>query len=153
MSGGSTFESVTTFGIFCKSIPFKIAEKAKEPAKTSWYDEHGDDEYIPSTGLFLEAYSMEVEFGCKLITSERDVAKFGVTVSDVRTTVGNFLKWLRESGMIFLMSTYTRIGRQNVRFEGVSDDAKWKNENGEEWLIFKVTFKVNDPKTDVYLDE
>lgn len=143
-------ESVSTWGVFCKSIPFKIMEKTKEPAKRSWNDEHGDDEYIPSGGLMLEAYTMKVEFGCKLL-SGRDASTFEIAVSDVRQKVGTFLSYLRTAGMMKLYSTYTRIGRQNVRLESVSDDAKWKSEGGEEWLVFSVVLKVNDPVTDVTL--
>lgn len=144
-------ESVAEWGIFCKEIPFKIAEKVKTPAKRTWLDEHGDDEYIPSGGLYLEAYTMEVEFGCKKLTSA-DASKYGTSViSDVRTKVGDFITWLRTAGMIKIYSGYTRIGRQNVRLDSVKDKAKWKNEGGEEWLVFTVELKVNDPVTDVTL--
>lgn len=143
-------ESVGTWGVFCKSIPFKLAEKAKEPAKRTWYDEHGDDEYISSDGLFMEAYTMEVEFGCKLIGSSK-ATTYGIAVDDVRAKVALFISYLRESGMMKLYSKYTGIGRQDVRLDSIKDDAKWKNEDGEQWLIFKVSFKVNDPVTDVVL--
>lgn len=139
MGSNQPHESVSTWGVYCKDIPFKIFNKVKEPAKRSWKDEHGDDEYIPSTGMYLEAYTMKVEFGCKKTTS----------ISDVRENVGLFLKYLRESGMMKMYSSYTRIGRQNVRLSEINDNAKWKSENGEEWLIFSATFKVNDPITDV----
>ena len=134
-------ESVNTWGVWCKDIPFKIFDKAKAPAKRSWYDEHGDDEFIPSDGLYMEAYTIKVEFGCKKMTS----------VSDVRNNVGAFLKYLQESGMMKMYSSYTRIGRQNVRFDSISDNAKWKTDEEGEFLIFDVTFKVNDPVTDITL--
>jgi hypothetical protein len=139
-------ESVATWGIFCKEIPFKIMDKVKEPAKRSWYDEHGDDEYIPSEGLYVDSYSMKVEFGCKLITGD-DANVYGITVDDVRVNVGNFLEWLRSAGMMKMYSSYTRIGRQNVRLVSINDKA-WNSGDGE-WLIFEVEFKVCDPVTDV----
>lgn len=142
-NGGSypVRESVGSFGIWCKSIPFQIFNKTKEPAKRTWYDEHGDDEYIPSDGLYLEAYTMKVEFGCKKMSS----------VSDVRQKVGEFLKYLRESGMMKLYCSHTRIGRQNVRLSSVSENAKWRSDEQGEFLVFEVTFKVNDPVTDITL--
>lgn len=143
------YESVNQWGIFCKSIPFKIMEKVKEPAKRGWYDENGDDEFIPSGGLYLEAYTMKVEFACKKMSASSDWGS--PAVSDVRQKVGQFLSYLKTSGMIKLYSTHTRIGRQNVRLESVSDDAKWKSDGGQEFLLFSVTFKVNDPATDVTL--
>lgn len=145
-SGYSVCESVATWGIWCKTIPFKIMDKVKDPAKRTWYDEHGDDEYISSDGLFLEAYTMKVEFGCKKVNSSK------ASVADVRQKVGTFLEYLRTAGMMKLYSSYTRIGRQEVRLESVSDNAKWVSDENGEFLIFEVTFKVNDPVTDVTLD-
>lgn len=143
-SNGSAYpvcESVAKWGVWCKDIPFKILDKVKDPAKRTWPDEHGDDEYIPSDGLYLEAYSMKIEFGCKKMSG----------VNDVRQKVGEFLEYLRSSGMMKLYSSHTRIGRQNVRLESVSDSAKWKSNDNEEFLVFEVTLKVNDPKTDITL--
>lgn len=141
-------ESVAKFGIFCKDIPFKVLDKVKDPPKRSWHDEHGDDEYISHDGLMLEAYTMKVEFGCKKLDAG---TKFGITVDDVRNNVVAFIKFLREAGMMNLYSSYTRIGRQNVRLEQVSDSAKWKSDENGEFLIFEITFKVNDPVTDITL--
>ena len=142
MGSSTTYESVSAWGVWCKSIPFKIFGKVKAPAKRTWYDEHGDDEYIPSEGLYLEAYTMKVEFGCKKMTS----------VNDVRQKVGQFLEYLRSSGHMKMYSSHTRIGRQNVRLDSVSDNAIWKtDDDGNEFLIFEVTFNVGDPVTDITL--
>ena len=142
-------ESVGTWGVWCKEIPFKLAEKMKEPAKRSWYDEHGDDEYVASGGLYAEAYTMKVELGCKMTTA-RDVTRYGIAaVDDVRDKVGRFLSYLRSSGMLNMYSSHTRIGRRYVRLESVSDGATWKTtDDGQEFLVFSVTLKVNDPVTD-----
>lgn len=155
-------ESVSSFGVWCKDIPFKIIEKVKEPAKRTWNDEHGDDEYIGTSGLYAESYEMKVEFGCKdvpICCCGNDI----LPVSDVREAVGNFIEYLRGAGMMKMYSSWTRIGRQNVRLESVSDDAHWEpgqyslERDGEiverkcEFLVFSVTFKVNDPITDIEL--
>lgn len=142
-------ESVATWGIWCKEIPFKIYDKVKSPSKHTWHDEHGDDEYIPSTGLYMEAYTMNVEFGCKLIGGTNNFGS--ASVDDVREKVGTFLNYLRTSGMLYMYSSHTRIGRQYVRMDSVGEKGKWTSENGEEWLIFDVTFKINDPVTDITL--
>lgn len=133
-------ESVNEWGIFCKKIPFKIFDKVKEPALRSWHDEDGDDEYIPEDGLKLEAYKMKVELACKK----------GGSIDDVRDNIGTFLNYLKL-GLFKLYSSYTRIGRQDVRLDSISDSAKWKSDENGEYLIFEVTFKVNDPVTDVVL--
>ena len=150
-------ESVAAWGIFCKDIPFKVIEKVKEPAKRTWNDEHGDDEYIGDNGLYLEAYEMEVEFGC----TKMDSTTLG-TVDNVRDNINTFIQYLRTSGMMKMYSSYTRIGRKNVRLVSVNDNAKWVSKGEwrtvnntrtfvvtEEWCIFKVKFKVNDPITDI----
>lgn len=146
------YESVARWGVWCKDIPFKIFEKVKEPAKRTWNDEHGDDEYISPEGLWLEAYEMEVEFGCKKMTTTVGGEEVAY-VNDVRKAVGDFLEYLRQSGMMKLYSSWTRTGRQEVRLVSVSDDAHWEpsDNGGQEFLVFKVRFKVNDPKTDVKL--
>ena len=149
----NTYESVTTWGIWCKSIPFKLYDKVKEPAKRSWYDEHGDDEFLPDGGLFMDAYTMDVEFGCKIIKTEHDRTIFGKAVSDVRANVGEFIEYLRTSGMMMMYSSYSRIGRQKVRLSEIHDDAVWKSDDDQEFLIFKVTFKVNDPMTNIILTD
>ena len=146
-----TYESVSAWGVWCKDIPFKIYDKAKEPAKRSWPDEHGDEEFIPSGGLFMEAYTMKVEFGCKKMSQMHDGSTTISAVNDVRAKVGSFLQYLRQSGMLQMYSSHTRIGRQDVRFESCDDDAKWVVQDGVEFLVFEVTFKVNDPVTDITL--
>lgn len=136
------YESVSQWGVWCKSIPFKLFDKVKDPAKRVWFDEHGDDEYIPQGGLYLESYDMSVEFGCKKIDGEID---------DVRVAVGNFLEYLRSSGYLMMYSRHTRIGRQMVRLVSVSDDAHWEQEydGGQEFLVFTVTLHVADPVTEI----
>lgn len=145
------YESVLQWGIWCKDIPFKLYEGVKEPANRKWYDEHGDDEFIPSDGLRMEAYTMEIEFGCKLMSGVSDGTTTMPTVTDVKEKVSAFLEYLRTSGAMKMYSSYTGIGRQQVRLDSVNDNGKWKNENGQQFLIFKVKLKVNDPITNVTL--
>ena len=83
---------------------------------------------------------MKVELACKK----------GGSTDDVRNNIGTFLNHLKL-GLFKLYSSYTRIGRQNVRLDSISDSAKWKSDENGEYLIFEVTFKVNDPVTDVVL--
>lgn len=144
------YESVSTWGIFCKDIPFKLFDKVKDPAKRQWYDESGDDEYMPSGGLKLEAYSMKIEFACKKLSNGNKYN--AAAVNDVRVKVGTFLSYLKTSGMLKMYSNYTRIGRQNVRLESVGESGTWDvDDEGNEFLIFEVTLKVNDPETDITL--
>lgn len=137
----AVYESVDTWGVYCKEIPFQIFNDVKEPAKRTWNDEHGDDEFISDDGLYLQAYEMKVEFACKMNSS----------VDDVRENVGTFLEYLRASGMMYMYSSYTRIGRRYVRVDKIDNNAKWVSKDYQEFLTFDVTFKVNDPITDITL--
>lgn len=145
------YESVRQWGVWCKSIPFTIMEKTKDPAKRSWFDEDGDDEYIPDGGLRAEAYTMKIEFGCKKMPAKTVEGVVIPAVEDVRQKVGAFIQYLKESGMMNLYSSYTRIGRQNVRLESVASDAKWESKGGQEFLVFTVNLRVTDPVTDITL--
>lgn len=145
-------ESVQTWGIWCKDIPFKLFDKIKEPARRTWNDEHGDDEYIGDDGLYVEAYTMTVEFGCKKMGAVEDNGDVIAAVNDVRERVGAFLEYLRSSGMMMLYSSHTRIGRQNVRLSSIDDSATWQTDDNGEFLLFSVSFKVNDPMTDVVMN-
>ena len=140
-------ESVETWGMWCKDIPFKLCEKVKEPAKRTWPDEDGDDEFIPEGGLLLEAYSMKVEFGCK---AKDDTTNNLSATSIVRQHVGEFLSYLKESGMMKMYSSYTGIGRQNVLLESYGEGT-FKEADGEAFVIFEVSSKVNDPATQITL--
>ncbi len=146
------YESVSEWGVWCKDIPFQMLDKVKAPAKRNWYDEHGDDEYISVDGMYLEAYTMTVEFGCKKMGSITTQSGTISAIDDVRVKVGAFLDYLRSSGMLMMYSSHTRVGRREVRLDSVDDKTTWKSEDGQEFLVFKVTFKVNDPVTDVIKD-
>lgn len=144
-------ESVSTWGIWCREIPFKPFEKVKEPASFSWLGEHGVDEYIPDTGLLMDAYTMNLELGCKVL-SVSEAATYGTQVDDVRIAVKTFLDFLRTTGMMNIYSPYTRIGRRNVRLSGVNDNAMMEKDiNGHYFLTFTVELKVCDPVTDITL--
>lgn len=145
-------ESVATWGIFCKEIPFALAGSAKSPAKNEWYDEHGVEEYISPTGLYMDAYDMTVKFGCKAIVSgSHEASVFNVSVESVRANVAAFIEYLRTSGMMKMYSSYTGVGRQDVRLDSY-DDGDWVNDNGVEMLVFDIKFKVNDPITEITLE-
>lgn len=139
-------ESVATWGVWCKDIPFKLYEKVKDPAKRSWNDEDGDDEYIPKEGLFMESYTMKVDLCCKSQDVYNQSQLVRSAEEQVRINVKSFLDYLRDSGMLIVFSTYTGIGRQMVRLESVGNEATWKQGDDGWWfLIFDVTLKVNDP--------
>ena len=137
-------DTLDNWGIVCKEFPFKLYGEAKELPSHDWKDEDGEDEYVPET-LPMAAYELEVEFVYK---GAKDTAN---------VKVKGFLDYLtgrdgkKEGAELMVYDTYTRIGRQHVRFVGVDEDIFWRQEEGGDVLTFTVTFKVNDPVTDITL--
>lgn len=137
--GAAVKETIADFGMYCMEFPFKIFSGVKAPTSRSWYDEEGDDEYIPDDGLRMEAYEIAVKFGYK--------GESGSAPKAVR----DFLTFLRTAGLMKMYCEYGDIGRRNVRLKTVSDDAELIHDASGDLVVFKVTFKVNDPVSDVVL--
>lgn len=135
---GVMVETVSAYGMYCMDIPFKMAAKAKEPASRNWNDEDGIDEYIPSTGLRLASYEMDIKFGCK------------GNKGSVNKNLSDFIAFLKK-GYMKMYCDYTQIGRQHVRFVELSDDAELVRDINGDILVIKVKFVVSDPVTKITL--
>lgn len=138
----SVVDTFNDWGIVCKSFPFKLYGEAKELPSKDWKDEDGDDEYIPDE-LKIASYEVEVEFAYK------------GDINTANVKIKSFLDYLTGRGgtgaELMVYDTYTKIGRQSVRFVSVEDDVFWRQEDGGDVVVFVVTFKVNDPVTDITL--
>lgn len=140
-TGSLVKETIADFDIYCADIPFKLFVEAKAPSKRDWFDEHGDDEYIPNGELKLKAYTMDVRFCCKgdKYSSNEKIKKFI-----------NYLTGLDGSGAEMKMyCTWTKIGRKGIRFDKLNDKAELLRDEDGDTLVFTITFKVNDPITDI----
>ncbi len=137
--GAAVKETIADYGMYCMDFPFKLLDNMKSPTSRSWYDEDGDDEYIPDGGLKAEAYKTTVKFGYK---GEKGTAP---------KVAREFLSYLRTAGLMKIYCEYGDIGRKGVRLSEVGDDAELIQGADGDLLVFKVTFKVNDPVTDVTL--
>lgn len=126
------------WGIWVKSIPFLIYPKLKEPAKRSWPDQNGDDEYLPDSPLF-EAYTMNVDF------------VFIGQTGTANIQIKSFLDYLSRNGEFSIYDTYSAIGRTRVRYSSYSDKAFRRREGENDVVQFTVTLKVNDPITEIRL--
>lgn len=131
-------DSLATWGLMVKSIPFKALPEPKEPYSNDWHDEHGDDEY--NDKMFYAAYTMDVTF-LLVADSQEEI------VSSLRTFFAHV-----QQGEFMIYDDFTKIGRQCVRYAGFTDNA-YKFRDGDKcYLEFTVTFKVNDPVTFITLD-
>lgn len=136
-----------SYGMVLEDMPSIIPLTPKNIYSHSWTDEDGDDEYIPEN-IKYESVECDFTFGCSSTDSSN-------TVFD---KLNAFITWL-QSGTFSFYCEYSGIGRQDVRLSELQDDARYSKHtlrrNGidmtEEVLSFTVTFKINNPKTDVSL--
>lgn len=157
---GSVINSFTQWGIVCAKVPFKAGGETKEIASNDWYDEHGEDGYIPNK-LMFKAYDAEFELAYK----GQELATNPFDLDLAFTKISAFKKWLagndNSSGTgaeLKIYSPYSTIGRQKCYLKSISDEephVQTKQESGniyhENVVTFKVKFRVTDPMTDVVL--
>lgn len=144
---GAVIDVFQAYGMVLEDMPSIIPLTPKNIYSHSWTDEDGDDEYIPEN-IKYESVECDFTFGCSSTDSSN-------TVFD---KLNAFIAWL-QSGTFSFYCEYSGIGRQDVRLSELQDDAKYSKHtlrrNGiditEEVLSFTVTFKINNPKTDVSL--
>lgn len=134
--------TVDDFDIYCMDIQFSPIQEVKELPNNDWFDEHGDDEYIPEA-LCVKAYTWDIKFACKGAFK---------TVNEKINAFVAYLTGADGSGAEMKMySSYTQIGRQGVRFMKMDDSAELIRDKNGDILMFNVTFKVNDPVTNIVL--
>ena len=155
--GNVTKNTYTEWGIACCKVPFKAGGKTKELAKRTWYDEHGEDTYIPSS-LKFEAYDAEFE----LAYAGQETASNAFNLGKAFTQIDNFKKWLSGNGdsgaELKIYSPYATIGREGCYLLEISDEdphVMLKQEKGNKYhenvVTFKVKFRVTDPFTNITL--
>lgn len=131
-SDKGVFRDSMEWGIYIKSIPFKIFPEMKEVATRSWIDENGDSEFLPDQPVF-KAYEMECEFVY--------IGSHGTANDKIRS----FLEYLAYGGHFIIYDTYTKIGRKDVRYISYSEDVLYRRDGENDIVVFSVKLKVNDP--------
>lgn len=125
-------ETVAAFDVYCAEMPFVVANKAKDVTTRDWKDEDGLDAYVPKGGLKLSSYELEAKFCCK---GDKNTSNAKITA---------FLEYLL-GGYLKIWCSFTRIGRQHVRFVELSDDADLVRDSDGDILVFTVKFNIDDP--------
>ena len=143
----ATAWDTTTYGLVAQTQPFPEGYEVKEPYKNDWKDEHGDDEYVAA--MKFKAFEYTVKFYIKaypVTTSGSEQSAIGV-LNGLRSQFINKL----VPGEFKIWDSWQEKGYQKVRFvksaveeRGVTDESAW--------MIFSVTFKVNDPATAMTYD-
>lgn len=149
ISGGSVWDIETEYSgkISLLDMPKNIALKPKNIYSHSWFDENGDDEYIPQT-VYYEPVTIAMKFGARVDNPSG--------TGTIRSTVKSFLDAITGKVFSFFAPGYG-IGRQDCRVESLGEDAAYHNlpiaggSSYEEQLVFTVNVKINDPYTPITL--
>lgn len=138
LTTGASVRDSREWNIYVKSVPFKVFPDMKDVPANDWYDQNGDDEYIPSPPYY-KAYEIDCEF---VFVGENGTAN---------AQIKSLLKYLSESVMFKFYDTHSKIGRTNVRYVSTDDDVLYRKDGRNDIVVFSVTLKVNDPLTDIVL--
>lgn len=134
------------FGILCSENPLKLMDAMKDYATHDWMGEDGTDVYVPAIPR-LKSYDIQFSFLYEGLNDR---------VDDKRGFDENmrlFLEFL-HSGRLCFYEEYTRFGRKDVVLSSFSDDGVIREtEPGRCIAKFKLTFKVHDPVTEVFLNQ
>jgi hypothetical protein len=126
------FDTKESYGLYIKHVPFTIRPTAKIPIKQTWKDEDGDDVYL-STSVKYEAYDWE----CVFVYLAND----GSANENISAFVNRISgKWLR------IHDYYTNTTRDGVFVKEFDTEPRFLRRGDRDLVIFKVTFRVNNPK-------
>lgn len=125
------------YGLVAQSQPFPEVYEVKAPYGNDWHDEHGDDEYVAAMHFksfehtikfYIKAYPASGKSAIRVLNEQRDAFR-------AKLVPGEFKIWdsWQERGYVKV-----RFVKESVDTRHISDD--------EAWMIFSLTFKVNDPQ-------
>ena len=113
--------------------------------KRDWYDEHGEDTYMPTDGLKFKAYDLEVKF------------LYVGTQANMKSELSSFIEFIygrntNGSPLLAVYDEYTKTGRRGMYVLSVDNDLiVYDDVNTDVIGQFKVKFRVTDPNTDITL--
>ena len=142
----ATFETATKYNIYVQDFPFiPVPIKQKNVFSQSWYDENGDDEYLPATPTY-EPIIITIPFVYKGL---------------LNTAITNIQSFIAElQGVEFKMyDTYSKVGRQKCRLVSYDDSKSTMVRQGyaesdatqKVLAAFALEIKINDPVTNITL--
>ena len=67
--GDTTVNTFAQWGIVCCKPPFHAGGETKDLPKREWFDEHGEDTYLPSR-LFFKSYDEEARVERRTLLEE-----------------------------------------------------------------------------------
>lgn len=136
--GDAVASDTLDWGLVAKVNPYPLLPEPKDPFKTEWVDENGDDEWTDR--MYFKPIEFSVSFYIKAYDSDEGSAE-----QVIRERVDNFFSRIKQ-GEFSIYDSYNGIGRRKVRYAGYSEE-EFKRRTGYARAIFSITFKVNDPVT------
>lgn len=143
VDNSAVVDTQAAYQVVCQECPFKMLPESKELPKRDWYDEDGDDVYIPTDGLKFKAYDMDVKF---IYVGTED------TMSENISGFVNFLYGRNNNGspLLKVYDEYTKTGRRGVYVTNVDNELLAYDDVNEHVIgMFKVKFRVTDPVSEV----
>lgn len=141
-SGDLIAWDTTVYGLVAQAQPFPENYEVKDPYKNDWKDEHGDDEYVAQ--MFFKAFEYTVKFFIKTYPNTMNGKSAVAVMNDLRDSFRAKL----VPGEFKIWDSWQEKGYQQVRYvKEVVEERHVCDEYA--WMIFSVTFKVNDPSTGV----
>lgn len=157
---GGVIDCYTQYGVVCQEFPFKHLPESKELPKRDWFDEDGEDSYIPKDGLKAKAYDLEVKF-LYVNNSDEERKRSGSTMTEselvakMKTDLVSFINNLYGkdndgASLMKIYDEYTCTGRRGVYVLSVDNDLFFNSDSSSDVIAqFKVKFRVTDPITEV----
>lgn len=136
--GDAVASDTLDWGLVAKVNPYPLLPEPKDPFKTEWVDENGDDEWTDR--MYFKPIEFSVSFYIKAYDSDEGSAE-----QVIRERVDDFFSKIKQ-GEFSIYDSYNGIGRRKVRYAGYSEE-EFKRRTGYARAIFSITFKVNDPVT------
>lgn len=139
------------FGVVCKEFSEMIMPEAKPLATRDWPGNDGLEVYVPKVVRSRE-FELETEFG---IAGDPSMDDEEATL-DAQNRRKHFIKFLygRNAGAVgarlAIYDEHSGLGYKDVTVKKVSPMESFRQSGGNEAIyIFKVTFTVHDPVTEV----
>lgn len=148
----AAIDTQATYNVVCQECPFKMLPESNELPKREWFDQDGEDVYIPTDGLKFKAYDMEVKFiyeGTGYKKNQTVVSK----EAEMKEKVTGFIDFLYGRNtdgypQLKIYDEYTLTGRQGIYVLSVDNEMlAYDDRNNNVIGVFKVKFRVTDPVT------
>ncbi|MCC8038355.1 MAG: hypothetical protein LIP09_14275 [Bacteroidales bacterium] len=126
-------DALSEFGYVLLSAPVFGTASVQEPSVKTWLGEDGEDVYIPSGGLPIEAFDVEIELGSQGLQPKAAVKSI-VALRD----------WL-AGGMFAFYAPITATGYSQCYFKEMSDIEVHFEGNTLTYTV-TITVRVTQPK-------